>query len=87
MIDFPQGADLAAHRLITGDGDEELECSLRTLDVVAHAIDLRKAALPKYLENLEAALEDIADSIVSSLDRSRGSYLCRVRLWERLAAA
>ena len=67
MMDLPQGADLAAHRLIAGGAVEELERSLLTLDVIAHAKDLRKAALPEYVQNLEAALKDIADSVVSGL--------------------
>src|SRR5580658_582346 len=86
MMDLPQGADLAAHRLIPGGAVEELERSLLTLDVIAYAIDLRKAALPEYLENLEAALEDVADGVVGRLDPCRGSHLCRVRFRERLAA-
>src|SRR5262250_2915224 len=87
MADFPQGADLASHRLIPGGAVEELERSLLTLDVIAHAIDLREAALPEYLKNLEAALEDVADSVVSrpGLDRDQG--LGRVRFRERSAVA
>ena len=87
MMDLPQGADLAAHRLIAGRAVEELERPLLTLDVIAHAVDLRKAALPEYLQNLEAALEDVADGVVSSLGPHRGSHLGRVRFRERPAAA
>ena len=87
MTDLPQGADLAAHRLVPGGAVEELERSLLTFDVIAHAIDLRKAALPEYPENLEAALEDVADSVVSRLGPGRGSHLGRVGFRERLAAA
>ena len=47
MIDFSQGADLAAHRLVPGGAVEELERSLLALDVIADAIDLGKAALPE----------------------------------------
>jgi hypothetical protein len=61
--------------------------SLFTFYVIAHAIDLRVAALPEYLENLEAALEDVADRVASSPGPDRGSHLCRVRFGERLAAA
>ena len=85
-MDLPQGADLAAHRLIPGGAVEELERSLLTLDVIAYAVDLRKAALPEHVQNLEAALENVADSVVSSLGPGRGSQLCRVRFRERPAA-
>jgi hypothetical protein len=87
MMDLPQGADLAAHRLIPGGAVEELERSFLTLDVIVHAIDLRKAALPEFVQNLESALEDVADSVVSSLGPNRGSHLCWVRFRKRLAPA
>src|SRR6516165_6627474 len=67
MMDLPQGADLAAHRLVPGGAVEELERPVRTLDVIVHAIDLRKAALPEDVQDLEAALKDVADRIVSGL--------------------
>src|ERR1044072_2308696 len=41
---LPQGADLTADRLVAGGGFEELERSFLTLDVIAHAVDLREAA-------------------------------------------
>src|SRR5207247_6192868 len=85
-MDLPQGADLAAHCLIPGGAVEELEGPLLTFDVIAHAIDLRKASLPEHLKDLEAALEDVADSIASSLGPDRGPYLCRTGFRERLAA-
>ena len=57
------------------------------LDIVAHAIDLRKAALPEYAEDLEAAIEDVADGVLSGHGPNRRSHLGRVRFRERLAAA
>src|SRR5271165_1488028 len=93
MMDLPQGADLAAHRLIAGGAVEELERSLLTLDVVAHAIDLRKAALPEYVQYLEAALKDVADShsqqpwprprLAPLLGRVPGALGCRLRAVQR----
>src|ERR1039458_9723640 len=78
MMDLSQGADLAAHRLITGSVVEELQRSLLTLDIVAHVIDLRKTALPEYAENLEAALEDVADSVFSGFGPNRRPHFCWV---------
>src|SRR4249920_2601689 len=49
VMDSTQGADLAAHRLVAGRGFEEFERSLLTLDVIAHAVALREAALPDYV--------------------------------------
>jgi len=86
-MDLPQGADLAAYRLIAGGAFEELERSLLTLDVIAHAIDLREASLPEYVQDVEATLENVADGVVSSLGPDRGSHLGWVRFGERLAAA
>src|SRR4029077_8259680 len=86
-MDFPQGADLAAHRLIAGGGVEELERPLLTLDVITHAVDPRKTALADYLENLEAALEDVTGSVVGGFASYRGSDLGRVGFRERSAAA
>ena len=85
-MDSPQGTDLAAHRLVAGGGFEELECSLLTLDVIAHAVDLREAALPDDVHDLEAAIEDVADGVVGSPGPGRGPHLGRVRFRERLAA-
>src|SRR5580658_5009580 len=79
MMDLPQGADLAAHRLIPGGAVEELERSLLPLEVIAYAVDLRKAALPDHLENLEAAVDNVAGSVVSSPGPSRR---CCVRFRE-----
>src|SRR5580704_10912072 len=87
MMDLAQGADLAAHRLVPGDAVEELERSLLALDVIAHAIDLREAALPEYVQDLEAALDDVADGVISGRGPSRGPHLGRVGFRERLAAA
>src|SRR5580698_3030772 len=42
MMDLAQGTDLAAHRLIPFRGVEEFERPFLSLDVIAHAIDLRK---------------------------------------------
>jgi hypothetical protein len=50
-------------------------------------IDLREAALPEYRENLEAVIEDVADSVLNSLGASRGSYLGRVGFRQRSVAA
>src|SRR6185312_11751950 len=61
------------------------ERSFLTLDVIAHAVDLREAALPDYVHDLEAALEDVADGVVGGL--GRGSHLGRIRFRERLPAA
>src|SRR3984885_4168332 len=79
MMDLAQGADLAAHRFISGGAVEELERPLLALDLIAHAVDLREAALTDCGQNLEAALEDGTDSVGSSLGPSRGSRVCRVR--------
>src|SRR3984885_2621477 len=79
MMDLAQGADLAAYRFIAGGAVEELERPLLALDVLAHAVDLREAALTDHGQNLEAALEDVTDSVGSSLGPSRGSRVCRVR--------
>ena len=87
MMDLPQGADLAAHRLVPGGAVEELERSLLTLDVIAHAVDLREAALPDQVQDLEAVLDDVADRVVRGLAPGRGSHLGRVRFRERPAAA
>src|SRR5215472_1647296 len=86
MTDLPQGADLAAHRLIPGGAVEELERPVRALDVIVHAVDLRKAALPEDAQDLEAALKDVADRIVGSLGPGGGLHFCWVRFRERLAA-
>src|ERR1700677_1333173 len=75
MMDLPQGADLAAHCLVSGGAVEELERSLLTLHVVTHAIDLRRSALSEHPQNLEAALDDVADSVVSDLGAGRGSHI------------
>src|SRR5579862_8913799 len=82
MMDLPQGADLAAHRLIAGGAVEELERSLLALEVIAYPVDLRKAAPPDYLEDLEAAVDDVADRVVRSLGPGRESHVCRVRFRE-----
>src|ERR1700693_348871 len=80
MMDLPQGADLAAYRFVSGGAVEELDRPLLALDVIAHAVDLREAALPGYGQNLEAALDDVTDGVGSSLRPSRGSHLWRVRV-------
>src|SRR5262245_4053993 len=87
MMDLPQGADLAAHRLIPGGALEQLERSLLTLDVIVHAIDLGKAPLPDNVQDLEAVLEEVADGVISGLGPNRGSHLGWVRLRKRLAAS
>src|SRR5690348_9414863 len=86
-MDFPQGADLTADRLVAGGGFEELERSFLTLDVIAHTVDLREAALPDDVHDLEAALEDVANGVVGGLGPGRGSHLGWVRFRERLPAA
>src|SRR5690242_21276724 len=87
MTDLAQGADLAAHRrLVAGGAVEELERPLLSLDLIAYPVDLREAALPEQAQNLEAALEDVADRVVGSPGRARGSPLRRVGLRERPAA-
>src|SRR5580700_7670185 len=63
VIDLPQGADLPAHRLIPGGAVEDLERPLLILDVIVHSVNLRKAALPQEVQNLEAALEYVADRV------------------------
>ena len=68
MTDLAQGADLAAYCLIAFGVVEELERPLFIFDVVAHPVDLRKPALPEYVQDLEAVVDDVADSIVSGLD-------------------
>ena len=85
-MDLPQGADLAAYRLIAPGAVEELERSLLTFDIVADPVDLRKPALPEYPQDLEAVIDDVADGVVSGLGPSRRSQLCWVRLRQRLAA-
>ena len=65
MMNLPQGAELAAHRLIAGCAIEELECPLLTFDLVAYAINLRKAALPENVQDLETVVEDVTDLVVS----------------------
>src|SRR6202034_738846 len=87
VIDLPQGADLPAHRLIPGGAVEDLERPLLILDLIVHPVNLRNAAVPQKVQNLEAALEDVADSVVSDLGPGRGSHLCWVRFRERPAAA
>src|SRR5215470_3496441 len=86
MMDLAQGADLTAHRLIPGGAVEELERSFLLLDVIAHPVDLRKAALPDYVQDLEAVLDDVADGVAGSPGPNRGSHLCRVRFGEGPAA-
>jgi hypothetical protein len=86
VVDLPQRADLTAHRLVPGGAVEQLERSLLILDVIAHAVDLREAALPEYLEDLETAVENVADRVVNGLPPARGPYLGRVRFREGLAA-
>ena len=67
VLDLPQGADLAAHGLVPGGVVEELDRALLVLDVVADAVDLREAASPDDLEDLEAAVDDVADRVVGGL--------------------
>ena len=86
-MDLAQGADLAAHRLVPGGAVEELERSLLALDVIAHAVDLREAALPDDVQDLEAVLDDVADRVVRGLAPGRGPHLGRVGFRERPAAA
>jgi hypothetical protein len=86
VLDLPQGADLAAHGLIPGGVVEELDRALLVLDVVAYAVDLREAASPDDLEDLETAVDDITDRVVVWLGPGRGPHLLRVRLRQRLAA-
>src|ERR1700757_1501447 len=86
MMDFPQGADLTAHPLVAGGAVEELDRPLLGLDVIAHAVDRRKAAPPEYLENLEAAVDDVAGRVLRGRDPSRGSHLRLVGFRESLAA-
>src|ERR1700677_3149316 len=86
MMDLPQGADLAAHRLVPCGGLEELERSLLTLDVIAHAVDLGEAALPDHVQDLEAVLDDFADRVLRGLAPRRGSQLGRVGFGEGPAA-
>jgi hypothetical protein len=86
VLDLPQGADLAAHGLIPGGVVEELDRALLVLDVITHAVDLREAASPDDLEDLEAAVDDIADRVVAWLGPGRRPYLLRVRLRQPLAA-
>src|ERR1700728_5287777 len=76
VIDLPQGADLPAHRLIPGGAVEDLERPLLILDLIVSSVNLRKAAVPKEVQNLETALEDVADGVVSDLAPGRGSHLC-----------
>src|SRR5690242_21407533 len=87
MMDLPQGADLAADRRRPGGAPEHLERSFLTLDVIVHAIDLGKAALPDDVQDLESALEEVADGVISGPGPNRGSHRCRVRFRERLAAS
>src|SRR5690242_14791450 len=86
MMDLPQGADLAADRRRPGGAPEHFERSLLTLNVIVHAIDLGKAALPDDVQNLEAALEEVADGVVSRPGPNRGACRCPVRFRKRLAA-
>src|SRR5580692_9626447 len=86
VIDLPQGTDLPAHRLIPGGAVEDLERPLLILDLIVDAVNLRKAALPYDAQNLETALEDVADSVVGSLGPSWGQHVSRVGLRERPAA-
>src|SRR3984893_6014865 len=78
MTDLPQGADLAATPPAPGGAVEELERPFLSLDVVAPPVDLREAAPPEQAQDLEAALEDVADRVVGSPGRARGSHLCGV---------
>ena len=85
MTDLAQSADLAAHRRIAGRVVEELERPLLLLDLVAYPVDLRKPASPEDVQDLEAVVDDIADSVVSGLDPDRRSQLCCVRARQRVA--
>src|ERR1700744_6075438 len=87
MMDLAQGRDLAAYRLIPFRAVEELERPILALDVIMHAIHLRKAALPEQGQNLEAAVDEVADGVVGGLASIGGPQLCRVGFRERLAAA
>src|SRR5215831_11379432 len=87
MMDLPQGADLAADRRRPGGALEQLERSFLTLDVIVHAVDLGKAPLPDHVQDLEAALEEVADGVVTGLGPNRGPHLSWVRFRKRLAAS
>src|ERR1700734_711183 len=87
MTDLPQGADLAAHRLMPGGGVEELERSLLALDVVPHPVHLRKPALPEHLDDHEAVVEDVPGSVVSVLGHVPEAHDLLVGFRERLGSS
>ena len=64
---FRSAADLPSHGVVAGGVVEQLEGSLLALDVVAHPVDLREAALAEHLEDLEPPVDDVADGVVRRL--------------------
>ena len=96
MMDLAQRADLASHGVVAGGVVEELERALLALDLVAHAVDLREAALAEDVEDLEAAVDHVADRVVrgraptddfTSSGSGSGSTSLSLVVSQRLAAA
>ena len=80
VVDLPERADLSTHGVVTGGVLEELECALLALDLVAHPVNLREAALAEDVEDLEPPVDHVADGVVGRLGADRGLHLGRVRL-------
>src|SRR6266496_3309488 len=67
VADLPQSAEFAADCIITGGIVKQLEGSFLGLELVADPVDLGETALVDYLQNLEAVVDDVADTVVGSL--------------------
>ena len=65
MTDLSQRPELAADCVIAGCVVEQLESSLLALELVADPVDLGETALVNDLKDLEAVVDDVADSVVS----------------------
>ena len=87
VTDLPQRPELAANRLVAGRVAEQLESSLLTLDVVADPVDLGETALVNDLQDLEAVVDDVADSVLSGQGPTWRLQFCWVRSREGLAVA
>ena len=75
VVDLAQRADLPAYGVVAGGVVEELEGALLALDVVAHPVDLREAALAEDVEDLEPPVDDVADRVVGGLGADRRLHL------------
>src|SRR5205814_256208 len=80
VVDLPESGNFSAHGFVTSSVLEQLECALLALDLVAHPVNLREAALAEDVEDLEPPVDHVAYCVVGGLGADRGLHLGWVRL-------